>query len=149
MAVAATATILLVVQTPTLRAFAHRCGVFVARVAGFSQSRPVIADLVVRGMDGQSTRLSASRGSVVLLTIWPPTCARCDAERSWFEEFQREYGARGLAVATASFAHDGPAIGVSGPTTVILDRTGGIAVTHAGFCSKAEYRRDIEKLLAE
>jgi hypothetical protein len=34
-------------------------------------------------------------------------------------------------------------------TTLILDRDGRIAVRHVGFCSKAEYRQDIEKLLAE
>ena len=54
-----------------------------------------------------------------------------------------------VAVVAASLEQDGPAIGVSIPTTLILDRSGGIAVRHAGFCSKAEYRHDIEKLLAE
>ena len=52
-------------------------------------------------------------------------------------------------MVAASLEQDGPAIGVSIPTTLILDRRGGIAVRHAGFCSKAEYRHDIEKLLAE
>jgi thiol-disulfide isomerase/thioredoxin len=134
---------------PTLRAFAHKCGVFVARVTGIGQSRPLLVDLTVSGPGGRATQLSASRGRVVLLTIWPPSCARCEAERSWFDEFQRDYGARGLAVIAGSLEQDGPAIGVSVPTTLILDRAGGVAVRHAGFCSKTEYRHDIEKLLAE
>ena len=148
-AVAVTATILLTIPNPRLRAFAHRCGLFVARVTGFDHSRRSIADLTLTRFDGQATTLSASRGNVVVLTIWPPTCARCETERSWFNQFQREYRPRGLTVLGASLEHDGPAIGVSVPTTLILDRTGGIAVRHAGFCSKAEYRHDIERLLAE
>jgi len=148
-AVAATAAILLAIPTPTLRAFAHKCGVFVARVAGLGQSRPLLADLRLSEPDGLATKLSASHGSVILLTIWPPSCARCETERSWFDEFQRDFRARGLTVVAASLEQDGPAIGVSIPTTLILDRRGGIAVRHAGFCSKAEYRHDIEKLLAE
>ena len=148
-AVAVTATILFAIPNPTLRAFAHKCGVFVARVTGFDHSRRSIADLTLEGFDGRTAKLSASRGNVVVLTVWPPTCARCETERSWFDEFQRDYRARGLTVLAASLEHDGPAIGVSVPTTLILDRTGGIAVTHGGFCSKAEYRQDIENLLAE
>src|SRR5206468_2713431 len=74
-AVAVTATILFAIPNPTLRAFAHKCGVFVARVTGFNHSRPSIADLTLKGFDGQAVRLSASRGNVVVLTIWPPTCA--------------------------------------------------------------------------
>ena len=148
-AAAVTATILFAIPNPTLRALAHKCGVFVARVAGFDQSRPSIVDLTLKGFDGQATKLSASRGRVVVLTIWPPTCGRCQTERSWFDEFQREYRVRGLSVLDASLEHDGPALGVSVPTTLILDRAGGVAVTHTTFCSKAEYRQDIEKLLAE
>ena len=148
-AVGATAAILLAIPNPTLRAFARTCGVFVARVAGFAQSRPPVADLLLNAPNGQPTKLSASRGNVVLLTIWPPTCARCETERSWFDEFRHEYGGRGLAVLGASLEQDGRVIGVSVPTTLILDRAGGIAIRHAGFCSNAEYRRDIEKLLAE
>src|SRR5712671_5612935 len=109
-AVAALATVLLAMPTPALRAFAHKCGVFVARVTGLGQPRPMLADLAVSGRGGHAIQLSASRGRVVLLTIWPPSCARCETERSWFDEFQRDYGARGLTVIAGSLEQDGPAI---------------------------------------
>jgi len=149
LAAAVTATVLLAIPNATVRTFAHTCGVFIGRFTGITQSRPSITDLTLNGGDGQPVKLSALRGSVVLLTIWPPTCDRCETERSWFDEFQREYGERGLARLGTSLEKHGSAAGVSVPATLILDREGRIAVRHVGFCSKAEYRHDIEKLLAE
>jgi peroxiredoxin len=148
-AAAVTATVLLVIPNATVRGFAHTCGVFIARFAGLTESRPSIGDLTLNGGDGQPVKLSALRGSVVLLTIWPPTCERCETEEPWFDEFQREYGERGLTRVGTSLERHGSAAGVSVPATLILDREGRIAVRHVGFCSKAEYRHDIEKLLAE
>ena len=95
------------------------------------------------------TTLSAFRGRVVVLTVWPDACSTCQAERSWFQEFEGDYRERGLAVVGTALEQSGPAVGASVPTTLILDRDGRLAVRHVGFCSKAEYRRDIEKLLAE
>jgi hypothetical protein len=35
------------------------------------------------------------------------------------------------------------------PTTLIIDKSGRIAVTHVGFCTKSEYEADTKALLAE
>jgi len=148
-ATATAATLLFVLPGTPLRAFARTCGVFIARVAGLSAARPAVQDLTLTGIDGGTTTLSAVRGRIVLLSVWPETCSRCQTERSWFEEFQGDYRDRGLAVVGTSLEQSGSTVGASVPTTLILDRSGRIAVRHTGFCSKAEYRQDIEKLLAE
>jgi AhpC/TSA family protein len=147
--VAMAAACLFVVSSTTVRAFARTCGVFIARVTGLSPSRPRVQNLVLAGNDGRMTTLSAFRGRVVVLTVWPDACSTCQTERSWFQEFEGDYRERGLAVVGTALEQSGPAVGASVPTTLILDRDGRLAVRHVGFCSKAEYRRDIEKLLAE
>jgi len=94
---------------------------------------------------------------------------------SWFTNFQDTYRDRGFAVLGVAVERDGwtrvtpylsqrpvnyqiaigdrdraeSAVGPSIPTTLILDRQGRVAVRHVGFCSRAEYRRDIQKVLAE
>jgi peroxiredoxin len=35
------------------------------------------------------------------------------------------------------------------PTTLIIDKSGRIAVTHVGFCAKSEYEADVKAVLAE
>jgi peroxiredoxin len=147
--VATAAACLFVVSSTTVRAFARTCGVFIARVTGLSPSRPRVQNLVLSGNDGRMTTLSAFRGRVVLLTVWPEACSTCQTERSWFHDFQGEYRERGLAVVGTSLEQSGSTVGASVPTTLILDRDGRIAVRHVGFCSKADYRQEIEKLLAE
>jgi hypothetical protein len=94
---------------------------------------------------------------------------------SWFTDFQDAYRDRNLLVLGVSLDQGGwtqvtshlarqpinyrvvlgdrelaqSTIGAAIPTTLILDREGRVAVRHVGFCSKAEYRRDIEKVLNE
>jgi peroxiredoxin len=179
---AATVSVLLLVSTPALRAFAHSCGEFVARnlpgAAGRTARaslRPGAPDLALTDQDGRPVTLSSLRGKVVLLTFWTTTCGQCQVEMPWFTEFQQTYRGRELVVIGVSLDHGGwakvkpyvdrepvnyrvvvgdrdaarPAIGSSIPTTLILDKDGRIAVRHVGFCSKAEYERDIQKVLAE
>jgi peroxiredoxin len=179
---AATASVLLFVPTPALRAFAHSCGEFVARnlpgAAGRTARaslRPVVPDLALTDQDGGPVTLSSLRGKVVLLTFWTTTCGQCQAEMPWFTEFQQADREQGLVVVGVSLDEGGwlsvrpyvehqpikyrvlvgdrdlarPTVGSSIPTTLILDKEGRVAVRHVGFCSKAEYQRDIQKILAE
>jgi peroxiredoxin len=137
--------------------------------------RPIVPDLALTDQDGHLVSLSSLRGKVVLLTFWTTTCGQCQAEMPWFTQFQQTERQRGLVVVGVSLDEGGwprvksyvehqpityrvvagdrdlarPTIGSSIPTTLILDREGRIAVRHAGFCSKAEYQRDIQKILAE
>jgi peroxiredoxin len=179
---AATASVLMFVPTPSLRAFAHSCGEFVARnlpgAAGRTARaslRPVVPEFALTDKDGSAVTLSSLRGKVVLLTFWTTTCGQCQAEVPWFTEFQQADRERGLAVVGVALDEGGwssvrpyverqpvgyrvvvadrdrarSASGSSIPTTLILDREGRVAVRHVGFCSKAEYQRDIQKILAE
>jgi peroxiredoxin len=146
-----------------------------ASMGGRMAPRPAIPDFTWDDAAGRPVTLSASRGKVVLLTFWTTSCGQCRAEMSWFSEFQKTYRDRGLEVIGVSLDRAGwpsvgpylqrqsinyrvvvsdrdvvrPAIGSSIPTTLILDRDGRVAVRHVGFCSKEEYRRDIQKILAE
>jgi len=147
--------------------------------AGRAEVRPslrsAMQDFTLADQNGRLVTLSALRGKVVLLTFWTTTCGQCQSEMPWFTEFEQAYRGRDFAVVGVSLDQGGwtdvkpyverrpinypvvvgnhdlarPTVGSSIPTTLILDRDGRIAVRHVGFCSKAEYQRDIQKILAE
>ena len=82
-AVATTAAVLLLVPNPALRAFAHKCGEFIARSLpgaagrrrrGASSLRSAMQDFTLADQDGRLITLSSLRGKVVLLTFWTTTC---------------------------------------------------------------------------
>jgi peroxiredoxin len=149
LAAAGTAGMLVLAQAPAVKAIAHKCGEFIARISGSRGGRPSPPDFTFTGSDGSSTRLSAFRGKVVVLTFPTESCAQCRDEMAWFSEFQNAYGDRDFAVVVGDRNAARQTVGSSMPTTLILDRDGRIAVRHIGYCSKAEYRRDIQKVLAE
>jgi peroxiredoxin len=132
-------------------------------------------DFTLNDASGHPVRLSDFRGKVVLLNFWTTSCRQCDSEIPWFQEFQQTYR-DGLVVLGVSLDKDGWAsarpylegrkinyrVMVGGdevarlaggarsiPTTLIIDKSGRIAVTHRGFCSKSEYEADTQALLAE
>jgi peroxiredoxin len=155
-----------------VRAVAQRCGEWLGLV---SSSRPRLPDVSFTDVYGSSVSVSALRGKVVLLTFWTTTCGQCQTEMRWFADFQHTYRDRNLVVLGVSLDQDGwsrvspflerqplnydvvlaqreatqPIIGASIPTTLIVDRRGRIAVRHIGYCSRGEYQRDLEKVLAE
>ena len=123
-------------------------------------------------LDGQPFNLSDYRGKVVLVTYWTPSCSQCLSELLWFEEFEQRYRQNGFAVvAITSHASDPIAVtrALEGkaletrlrfgstesampnamPTSVLLDRSGRVAVRHTGYCSKQEFEADIQTLLDE
>jgi peroxiredoxin len=137
--------------------------------------RRTMPDFTLNDASGHPVRLSDFRGKVVLLNFWTTSCRQCDGEIPWFEEFQQTYS-DGLVVLGVSLDRDGWAsarpyaeamkinyrVVVGGnevarlagglrsiPTTLIIDKSGRIAVTHRGFCSKSEYEADTRALLAE
>ena len=128
------------------------------------------------GAAGEPVQLSAYRGKVVLLNFWATWCDPCQREIPWFVEFQRTFEPQGFAVIGVSLDESGWAavrpflarqpvnypvvIGDNGvlnalggletlPTTLILDRSGRVAVTHVGLVSKDSYERDIAAALNE
>src|SRR5262245_56937102 len=96
------------------------------------------------------------RGKVVLLTLWASKCTTCDTEMSSCREFQQTYGERGLVILNHQVVpgQDDDLLRLFGglnaiPTTFLIDRSGRIAVTHGGFCSKGEFDTAIKALLNE
>ena len=100
-AVGVTVATVFLMTTPLARAFAHRCGEFLARsVAGTGSTRAyakadqrqAMPDFTLADASGQPVRLSDFRGKVVLLNFWTTSCRQCDGEIPWFMEFQKTYG---------------------------------------------------------
>jgi len=144
------------------------------RAAALPQ-RLELPDFSLDDANGRPVTLSTFRGKVVLLTFWTTSCGQCQTEARWFNEFQRRFGEDDFAVLGVALDRDGwsavrpyleregsnyrvmvasrddPRLrpGSSIPTTLIVDRSGCVAVRHVGFCSKQEYERDIQKVLAE
>ena len=176
-AVAAVLLVVPLAEVPIVRALAQQCGEWLLTVssANHAPTRPVVPDFTIVDAQGQAVTLSAFRGKVVLLTLWTTTCGQCETEMSWFTSFQDAYRNQGFAVLGVAVERDGwarvgpylsqrpvnyqvvisdrdvaqSAVGQSIPTTLILDREGRIAVRHVGYCSRAEFQRDIQKVLAE
>jgi peroxiredoxin len=139
------------------------------------QDRKPAPDFMLTDAKGASIKLSDYKGKVVLLNFWATWCGPCKIEIPWFVEFQNKYQDRGLAVLGVSMDEDGwqavrpfiaahnmnyrVAIGAdqvarlyggiaSLPTTFIIDQEGKIAAVHLGLVSKANYAREILRLLA-
>jgi thiol-disulfide isomerase/thioredoxin len=128
--------------------------------------------MAMTDLEGRPLSLSDYRGKVVLVTYWTPSCTQCLAEMLWFEEFEQRYRQRDFAViaitgdasdpAAVARAFEGKPLGArlrfgstksalpnAMPTTVLLDRSGRVAVRHTGYCSKREFETDIQALLDE
>jgi peroxiredoxin len=65
-------------------------------------------DLVLPNLDGKQTRLSDSRGHVVLLVFWATWCPPCRSEMPNLAKLQREVGEGGKAEVVL-VARDSPA----------------------------------------
>jgi peroxiredoxin len=138
------------------------------------QERKIAPDFALTDSTGAKVKLSDFRGKVVLLSLWDTECAACDVEIPWFIEFQQRYGARDFVVLSIVLDKDGwgsirPYIqekgfnhrvmagnedvahlyGDSVPTALIIDRTGRIAATHVGLCTKHEFETAIESTINE
>jgi peroxiredoxin len=140
------------------------------------ETRRRAPDFTLDDASGNPIRLSEFRGRVVLLSFWATWCVPCNTELPWFMKFQETYKDRGLAVLGVSLDDDGwksvkPYIGgmkvnypvmiasgdivsrygglASLPVTLIIDKSGRIAVTHIGLCPKNEYEAAINAMLAE
>ena len=124
---------------------------------------------------GASVRLSDYKGRVVLLDFWATWCHGCKTEIPWYREFQNKYKDKGLSVIGVSMDEDGwksvkpfiqenkmnyaVVIGNEDlaklyavdnlPVTLLIDRTGNIAVSHAGMVDKAAFENEIRALLQD
>jgi peroxiredoxin len=138
--------------------------------------RRLAPDFTLNDATGLPMRLSSLQGQVVLLNFWATWCKPCTIEIPWFVEFQRKYGERGLVVLGVSLDEDGwksvrpflerqqvnYRIMIGGetvtslfggidslPATLLIDRQGRIASTHAGLATREAYEAEIQATLAE
>ena len=124
---------------------------------------------------GAKVRLSDYRGRVVLLDFWATWCHGCKTEIPWYMEFESKYKDKGLAVIGVSMDGDGwksvkpfvaekkmnyaVVIGSDGlakkydvtnmPVTLLIDRDGKIADSHAGVVDCVVWEQEIRQLLGE
>jgi peroxiredoxin len=124
---------------------------------------------------GKVLKLSDFHGKVVLLDFWATWCHGCKTEIPWFMEFHKKYESDGLAVIGVSMDDDGwksvkpfltewkikypivvgnQELGKlysveSMPVTLLIDREGRIAETHAGVVQKDSFEKELKDLLGE
>ena len=132
-------------------------------------------DFTVTDLNGKEVKLSRFRGRVVLLDFWATTCGGCKVELPWYVDFGNRYRSQGLSLIGLDMYGESPAtvkpfmskwhmnypvaIGTDAlgdrfglkemPLTVLIDREGRIAVSHAGVVDRATFERDLQQLLRE
>jgi len=135
--------------------------------------RKAAPDFTLSDSKGASVRLSDYNGRVVLLDFWATWCHGCNIEIPWYMEFQQKYKDKGLAVIGVAMDDDGwksvrpfsdekkinymivveneglaKEYGVNAlPVTLLIDRNGKIAESHAGMVDKKSFEKDIRTLL--
>jgi peroxiredoxin len=141
--------------------------------ASAREARKIAPAFSLTGANGTSIKLADYRGRVVLLDFWATYCGGCKVEIPWYKEFADKYKRNGLAVIGVSLDEDGwkvlkpflaknpinyPIVlggenlikqyGVeSMPTTLLIDRDGTIAASHAGMVDKDKFEAEIQTLL--
>jgi peroxiredoxin len=151
--------------------------VSLAKMSAAGPDRRAAPDVTLTDVNGQPVKLSAQKGSVVLLDFWATWCTGCKAEIPWFVEFDRKYRSKGLTAIGAAMDDEGwdvvkpylkdhpiPYRVVLGnfdllqqrfglqpslPVTLLIDRQGKIADSHPGVVDKAAFEHEINQLLAE
>jgi peroxiredoxin len=90
-------------------------------------------DIAYTLLDGQSQRLDALRGKVVLVNFWATSCTTCVAEMPQLVAMQSRLDTRGLRTLAVAMAYDAPANVVRFvqnrqlPLPVVIDNLGAMA----------------------
>jgi len=130
-------------------------------------------DFALPDSNGDSIRLSEYKGKVVLLDFWATWCTGCKQEIPWYMEFVTKYEHSGLAVIGVSTDREGWTIVkpfmremqmnypvvlgdenltkrynlTAMPLTLLIDREGKVAVSHAGVVDKIDFENQLRALL--
>src|SRR3984885_3243684 len=136
--------------------------------------RTAMPELVMAQLDGGTWRMADHRGQVVLVNYWATWCGPCWEETPGLIRLSQEMGPKGLAGVGVSLDGGGtgrgkkfvdefpvpyPVVlpermsqmeyGLEGvPTTVLVDRYGRVAKTYVGAVRQADFKTDVEALLA-
>jgi cytochrome c biogenesis protein CcmG/thiol:disulfide interchange protein DsbE len=137
--------------------------------------RRAMPELVMAQLDGGTWRMTEHRGQVVLVNYWATWCEPCWEETPGLIRLSQEMGPKGLAVVGVAIDEGGvekvgkfvakfrvpyPVVlpprmsqmeyGLAGvPTTILVDREGRVAKTYVGAVRQADFKTDVETLLAE
>ena len=140
-----------------------------------SGSRLAAPDFALSDVWGKELKLSRYKGRVVLLDFWATTCGGCKIELPWYVAFDDTYRDRGLSVIGLDMYGESPevikpflakwkmrypvAVGTDAlgerfsleemPLSLLIDRKGRIALSHAGIVNRAAFESDIQTLLRE
>jgi len=137
------------------------------------RSRKEAPALQIKGIDGKLIDLAQYRGEVVLLDFWAVHCGGCKLEIPWYVQFDQEYHRDGLQLIGIDMYGENPslirpfmaaahmtypvAVGTDAigqrfhvgemPLTLLIDRQGRIAYSHAGVVDKDSFERNVKALL--
>jgi peroxiredoxin len=132
-------------------------------------------DFALPDSSGAPIQLSAYKGKVVLLDFWATWCHGCQTEIPWYVDFENKYRDAGLSAIGVSMDADGwksvkpflaehklnypVVIGnddlgaqfglLNMPLTLLIDRNGNIAESHAGVVDKDSFEAKIRGLLQQ
>ena len=138
-----------------------------------ADSRAAAPDFTVTDLSGEAISLSQFRGKVVLLDFWAVDCGGCKVEIPWYVAFDNTYRDKGLALIGIDMYGESPdvvktfmekahmnylvAIGNDAlgerfhveemPLTLLIDRSGRIALSHAGIVDRTLFEKDIQELV--
>lgn len=138
-----------------------------------AESRVAAPDFTLTDLSGKTLSLSKFKGKVVLLDFWAVHCGGCKVEIPWYVAFDKVYRDKGLALIGIDMYGESPdevkafmeeahmkypvAIGNDAlgnqfhveamPLTLLIDRSGRIAVSHSGVVDKTQFEKDIQELL--
>lgn len=138
-----------------------------------ADSRVAAPDFTLTDLSGGTVSLAQFKGKVVLLDFWAVDCGGCKVEIPWYVAFDKAYRDKGLALIGIDMYGESPdvvkafmkkenmnypvAIGNDAlgerfhveemPLTLLIDRSGRIALSHAGIVDKTQFEKDIQELL--
>lgn len=139
-------------------------------------SKPVVPDVSLTSIEGESLRFADLRGQVVLVNFWATSCVTCVLEMPEIAATQRRFAGRGYRTLAVAMQYDRPdrvidynernrlpfpiVLDLQGdiarafddtgvtPTTFLIDTQGRIVRRYVGAPNFAELQRHIENLLA-